>query len=361
MEELAEANTIKKKIFSRIPDKIIYSLLSSSSDILFYAPKFPDLINARIRYRIKILTVTPFASFTKSEYNISNFPIYFFSKKILFFYQTDPLLESKKAKKFISDIIKWLQSSSIKYLIVSNDWLFIERFLIYCANQVNIKSICIQDGLFSKNSFTEANKKYANYMFSWSSEQAELIKTRGFSDDQVKILGYPHNIKTHHAPPTNKKKICIFGQPYESYSSELGKKKKELFSKLIGFLNDSFKTVVYKPHPGEKDIRYIPEGVETFTGPITDAIEQFDIFISISSTALLEATLADKIAIQIYDETFQSDNLQETGFAYSIDSKNLNEIVYYISSLNSSFLSSCTMPVHENVEQRFIDLLNELQ
>lgn len=362
LEKFAAVDTVKKKMFSLIPDKVVYSLFNSSSDILFLAHRFPDLINAKKVYRMKLLSATSFSLFAKKKYNISNFPLYFFVKKVLFLYQTDPLLKSRKTKKFISETVKWLQSTSITYLIVSNDWLFVERFLIYCAKQANIKSICIQDGIFAKNSFTKAFTPYADYMFAWDTAQAELIKVRGFSNEQMKILGYPHNVESAQKRfKVNKQKICILGQPYENYYLNLGSKKKDLFSKLIEFLDGPFETVIYKPHPGEKNMLYIPDGAEIFIGSLADAIEQFDIFISISSTALLEATLADKIAIQIFDKSFNCDNLQEAGYSYSIESKKMKDIVPYILSMDSSFLPFCTMPVHENISLRFIELIKGLK
>lgn len=361
IEKAAATDTVKKKIFSLIPDKAIYSLFTSSVDILFFAPSFSDLIKTQNIYSIKILGGLSFKDCNYKPTSTSTFPIFFFSLKIMNLYYADPQLNSTRAEQLIKDTATWMRKCHFKYIVVQNDSLFIERFLILCAKKATIPSICIQHGIFSKKTSKELMEgKTTDFFFAWDEQQAHIIRT--CSNTSVKILGYPHNIVINKKISTsNKKNICILGQPYENYNLYLGEKKKELFTRLIDLLEGQFGIVVYKPHPGEKDIRYIPDEVELFAGSLADAIEQFDVFISISSTALLEATLANKIAIQIYDKSFNGDNLQEAGYSYSIESKKMNQIAPYISSLESSFLPFCTMPVYENISQRFIDLLDELQ
>ena len=53
--------------------------------------------------------------------------------------------------------------------------------------------------------------------------------------------------------------------------------------------------------------------------------------------------------------------MQETGYAYTFDSNNVMEIEQYMSTLNRSFLSDCSVPTYETVSKRFCQLLLELE
>ena len=59
---------------------------------------------------------------------------------------------------------------------------------------------------------------------------------------------------------------------------------------------------------------------------MAEALRRFEVCISITSTALLEATLAGRVAIQIHDETFGADRLDEAGYAHSLEVERLGEL-----------------------------------
>jgi hypothetical protein len=83
-----------------------------------------------------------------------------------------------------------------------------------------------------------------------------------------------------------------------------------------------------------------------------EVLSDFDCFISLTSTALYEATIAGKLSIQILDDKFECDDFQNYGYAYSIDVEgiekgNLNNLLKY-EPINEH-------KQHENYLQDYID------
>jgi len=92
---------------------------------------------------------------------------------------------------------------------------------------------------------------------------------------------------------------------------------------VFGDLRAAGLDVVFKPHPREKVQHYLGEFGECFEGSMSEALARFEVCISITSTALLEATLAGRVAIQIHDEVFDADRFDEAGYAHTIDAADL--------------------------------------
>ncbi|WP_418127981.1 hypothetical protein RG903_02855 [Thermithiobacillus tepidarius DSM 3134] len=94
--------------------------------------------------------------------------------------------------------------------------------------------------------------------------------------------------------------------------------------------------VVYKPHPGEIGGAYLSDvGCALFHGRLEDAVAEFDVFVSLTSTALMEASLAGKISVQIYDAAFCCERFDELGYAHVIDEKQISRLTEAVRSLNA--------------------------
>jgi len=278
------------------------------------------------------------------------------------FFKHDLNFDSLESQRLIEGVGNLLAKISPEFLVVWNDSLFLERFLIHIARKMGIRSFCIQHGIFSERiNFKLLDGHFADYMFVWGESQAKIYLKNGYDRDRLKILGYPFKTNKVKVDETNKNSVCILGEDWERYKEELGKKKKEIFEKASSILRSKGFRVYYKPHPAEKSVNYYPDNAEVFRSSINNTLNHFDIFISLTSTALLEASLYGKIAIQIYDPAFNRENFQEIGYGYSINVKDIESLPEYINSLKSPFnVFPSNILVVNNIGERFKSIVNNL-
>jgi hypothetical protein len=85
---------------------------------------------------------------------------------------------------------------------------------------------------------------------------------------------------------------------------------------MIGKFQAAGIAVYYKPHPYE-DKRFFPTNAKIARTKLADALANYDVFISLTSTALIEASLCGKIAIQLFDEEFEADDFSVRQYCYS--------------------------------------------
>lgn len=245
------------------------------------------------------------------------YPVYEFIPELFRLYGSDPLLESRAASRLVSRGVKLFTRAGTKKLILWNDSLFLERFLVFCARQAGVQSVCVQHGIFqSTTDIRILDGHYADQMLVWGESQQQLYRHADFPAGKVRILGYPFHLPKimpgSSVPPT----VCILGQHWESCSSHLGKKKMKLFSRVIENFNAAGITVCYKPHPYEERT-FIPANATVVKDSLAAALEKFGVFISLTSTALIEASLCGKIAVQLFDEEFAADDYKEKEYCYS--------------------------------------------
>ena len=199
-------------------------------------------------------------------------------------------------------------------------------------------------------------------MYVWSKKQENILIKGGLSPTKVYIFGYPYNVVYSEKPIENykKSKICILGQPWEDYDRKLGVKKKQIFDNVVSqFVGDD---IVYKPHPAENNINYFPNNVSVFTGSLSEAIQEYDYFFSLTSTALIEVSLAKKIAIQLYDEDFSCDVFEEEGLAYTYNLLTNTDLRKYIDQINEPFsIDKDALFIPKDIGQRFLDIETKIQ
>lgn len=349
---------VKSYLFKYFPYRLLYKYIGHNIDYVFLGVKYIDLAKSLSSHKSIILTSITDISLVKKEKNLFMFPSHYISYGVRKVFNTDPSLGKKSSEKIINFTVDFFKKTQPKFLIVSNDSLFVERFLIYCAREAGVKTICIQDGIFqSLSNPIIFHGNYTDYMYVWSEKQKNIFIDSGINHSKLQVLGYPYKILTsrNSVRDYDKKKICILGQPWENYDVKLGDKKKQIFNKVVSQFVDV--DIVYKPHPGEKDINYFPENVRLFTGSLSEAIEEYDYFFSLTSTALLEVSLGDKIAIQIYDADFNCDVFEKVGWSYTCHLLKNTNFREYINGINVSFpIGEDALFLPENIGQRFLDL-----
>lgn len=254
----------------------------------------------------------------------------------------------------LSRCVKQLRQWEVKTVVVMSDSLPLERLWIAAARELGIRSICIQHGLFSESGGIINDGKYADVMAAYDQYQVDILKRTGALNPVV--FGFYDDVK----PKVwfeRRSVVCILGQPWSQYYEDKGDIYKSLLSSLVSALSLGGTRVVYKPHPGETEVRdYVADSVEVIDLSLDAAFDEYDVFISFTSTALFEASLAGKLAIQIFDERLSLERFSEMGYAHSVHSGSLSsQLVGLVEAGNP------VMPFSDSrtVAQRFLALMED--
>ncbi|UYP28924.1 hypothetical protein OEG79_12685 [Pseudomonas sp. Z8(2022)] len=247
-----------------------------------------------------------------------------------------------------------LRQWGIKAVVVMSDSLPLERVWILAARRVGVRSICIQHGLFSESGGVINDGKYADVMAAYDQCQVDILKRTGALNPVV--FGFYGDVKSR-VWREQRSVVCILGQPLPQYYEDKGDVYKSLLSSLVSILSLGGIHIVYKPHPGEAGVRdYIDGGVELTDLSLDAVFDEYDIFLSFTSTALFEASLAGKLAIQIFDERLSSERFSEMGYAHTLQSNSLDSQLLELIRMGSPF-----MPFSDSrtVAQRFLALMED--
>jgi len=326
-------------VLKYFPLRLLKKIMGGNVDYIFLGNRLNYLIS-----HLSTENILMFESFHRNSLNIKKskniyrFPLNYLLNNLYFIFKTDPLMEGKASQKLIEYTVAIFRITRPKALVVWNDSLFLERFLIYCARKADIKTICIQHGVFlSKTNPANLDGWYADVIYVWSEFQKRIFTDAGLDAQKVHVLGFPYKIHGEQGRKIDKQKskICIFGQNYEDFNVALGQRKKEIFEELSAKLNEY--EVVYKLHPGEKNPAYYPDNIEIFEGNMEDALKCCDYFVALTSTALIEATLAGKVAIQFFHPDFPTDKFEEIGWSYTYDYLSGTDFNIYIEKIEKPF------------------------
>jgi len=363
-----EGLRFRKDSIKKTKNLLYFSKVLSNSNseckILFFESKFKDIILSLRKKKVSVGIIGRLRDIEFAfEIGIPYYSIFHWEYSLIKLFEKDPKLSTKKAQRLIGKFSKFLREKKVKFLVLSNDSLFVERFLIFSARMAGIITICIQDGLFHKKTNPKfIHGQFADYMFLWGESQKKFYEALEAKKKVavLKILGFP--FFTEENSSIDKRKICILGQPYENYNRELGKKKKEIFEFVISLLKRFGYTVVYKPHPGEISREFIPNNVDIYNKDLRFAFREFGVFISLTSTALLEASLNKKIAIQIYDEIFGGDHFESSGYSYTLMKENIISLPRIIQELDSAFpVPQDVIYRPKDIGKRFLELLEGIE
>lgn len=343
--------------------KMLSSLISGCR-ILFLEDRFKDLILSlkKKNSSVGIIGGVKAGKFA-FKIRVPYYPIFHWRYSLIKLFEKDPKFTSVEAQKLVRNFSLFLRRKKVEFLVLSNDSLFIERFFIFCGKLEKITTICILHGLPPDKTNSEfRDGQFADYMFLWGESQKKLYRELKMRKKiaNLKVLGYPFFTETNIL--LDKKKVCILGQPYENYNKDLGKRKREIFKVAINLLKSAGYNVVYKPHPGELNKDFIPNNVEIYDKDLKIAFRDFGVFISLTSTALFEASLNKRIAIQIYDETFGGDHFEEKGYSYTLMKKDLASLPNMIQKLDSPFpIPQNVVYQPEDIGKRFLELLEDIR
>lgn len=243
-----------------------------------------------------------------------------------------------------------------QYLILNNDSLPVERIFCLLAKQLEIITVCIQHGVFTSNSPSRViDGGVADLTLTYDKHQLKLMQSAGVPENKLSILGFPANItRIERLRFKQDRTVCILGQPWGAYYPDIEKTYHRLLSELVALLNSIGTRFVFKPHPNELGQQYIAQfgGVER--GSLSECFKKYDVFISFTSTALLEASLAGRVAIQIFDPAFFADNFSDLGYAHSINSQDLSNLGALVRDA-----SPVSVKCDKKVGNRFLGAIND--
>ena len=229
--------------------------------------------------------------------------------------QTDSFLNVKYALSVIKPKVIVLRSTIDP----------INRVWAFWANELNIKVVCIQHGIFSsKVNKNLLERDIVDYYVVLGTKQSEIISSIIPIHKHINIFESSSFIFQFE----NKKKIniCFIGSDYERYS-EAGKIMKE---KLLDIYTDLIQALsidksveyklFYKMHPSETKMNKVLRLAKTLKKTEYDKI---DVFFGVTSTLLMDLSSRHKCVIQLRSKFLDVDNYQDLGYCASVDIDNI--------------------------------------
>lgn len=217
-----------------------------------------------------------------------------------------------------------------KYLVLAHDLLPVDRLLAISAQDSGVRVIVIAHGLYQSKSPPQLiDGQLADAVLVYDGHQGEIFRNAGVV--RPIIMGF-HSDIVRRNPIGKTHEVCFIGQPWEKhYGPTLGSLYKKILKHFVHSVASLGVAVYYKPHhleDGALDSDHF-EGVQVYQESLSCAFDRFDYFFSIASTALFEATLAGKIAVQLYHADFNCDDFAAYGYAHVIDALDTRALMQY--------------------------------
>lgn len=225
--------------------------------------------------------------------------------------------DSRHLHRIVDDGAQTLRRSGANVLVVTNDSLPVERMWIAAARRCGALSICVQHGLFAPGNPIN-DGKYADVICAYDAHQKRILEDTGARD--VRILGYFEDCESLSASPADRD-VCILGQPWVDYYQGLGRRYLSELHKIVRVLDGAGVDWRYKPHPSERTWSEYGSRISSkvYRRHLKTAFRTFRAFVSLTSTALLEATLHGRMAVQVHHPDFKAERFSDYGYAHTVD------------------------------------------
>ncbi|MFC1628323.1 hypothetical protein ACFL3H_04325 [Gemmatimonadota bacterium] len=310
-------------------EKVTSSLRRTGTvDIVFLGTPFLDLM-------LKTRSIYSIASLVQDEHELRaarrhTIPLHMAWKWKADLYRAyvapDEATRRALIERTVADIGAVLQRASPRAVVVKNDSLFLERAVIAAARVAGIPTMTIQHGLFQRAAGSHVYDGFwTDHMLVWGEYFRDLYLENGILPEEcVHVLGYPYPVL---ASPVRagdvSLSICLLGQSWELNEHSLRKMKHELISIFMDACQRHGIDLVYRPHPAEhRDELHTAFPALRLTAEaetLAVAIDRFDLFISWTSTALIEAALHGRSAVQVRSGAIPMDDYSAVGACYSIE------------------------------------------
>lgn len=207
------------------------------------------------------------------------------------------------------------------YIVLWNDAMPVERAIVLAGKKLGITTLEIQHGVYQSD-FPLTNGKVADYVLVWGQHFKDMyIKQRIKRAEEIYILGYPYlTEKPHLSDRTGRDYVVYyFSGAFEKFNQDSSRVELETINNLNRICKRLKLNFICRPHPSE-DIRVLSKKLpEVNFAPkherLDSSIERGDIFIALSSTALIEAAIRSKVTLQLLSSFLEtnSDNYEKLG------------------------------------------------
>lgn len=241
-----------------------------------------------------------------------------------------------RLRRLVERVTEKVGKARPDYVILWNDSLPLARAIVLACRQMDIVSVNVQDGIYTDAGFMHGDA--ADLVLVWGPHFREMyLKSGRRRPEEVRVLGYPYLLDDRPPGHRNATPIVYYlGQNLEAYREGLLDSKVDTVRALHEACNQVGFRFLYRPHPQEnRDVlrRSLPElPVSPPREALSEALQRGDIFVSFSSTSLVEAALRGKLAVQLKNFDIPTEDLEKLGaVARSFDS--IAELVGFLQDL----------------------------
>ncbi len=308
---------------------------SSQKKVLFEGAKYPSLIwEAKKHYQVR-LTVSSkedrlFAMKSFTGYlNINDLdPLFFYyvkEKNIRYLYELVEKMENK------------LKMVAPDYIVLCMDMLPLERAIVLAAKKLGIPTLVVQHGMCDVPTCSH-DFKVADYVLMWGEYFKDLcIKYCMRKAEDIYILGYPYVMRNNMGIDNQRRTVCYLGQDLEAGNKDFLLIKLETIHRLSKICDALGLDFIYRPHPRREEQKVISRNLAgILVTPKGETLQQTfrraDIFVSFSSTALIEAAMSSKVAVQLLNYPIATDNLEGLGVC-SQSFQTIEELQSYLTKI----------------------------
>lgn len=262
------------------------------------------------------------------------------------------------------------------YIVLAVDSRPVERAIILAARKMSIPTLVVQDGLQDLH-LPLFDCTAADYVLVWGKHFKDLYTNNNIRrPEDIYILGYPYSIEKN-AGSNDKRHcsqltVCYLAQGYERYNKDFLKIKLETIESLSNICKKLGLEFVCRPHPTDDRVMLIEKLPHVHFTPEKEKPEgtfkSADIFISFSSTSLIEAAMRSKISLQLMNYPFKPDNFEELKICNK-SFETIGELENYLAKIvdaadlkgfklefNNDYIETRYDP-----SQRFLEIIKEIE
>jgi hypothetical protein len=333
---------------------------NSSKDIsmLYYVdPSAYVQIIRTLSERVNLFIINPFRC---SPFTLNRKRNIFFSFVVLIARRLNyGITKSNDEQIFRSlDELRRLLLRNTPDIIVLNDSIYpINRALILAAREIKIPTVEIQHAIYPLS--LPLIESRADYVFVWGESFKQMYLNQGAKSDSVKILGFPHHLEEM---PTDADKrsltVCYLAQGFHNQDINNLNILLENAISLKQICEENGMDFRCRLHPNSPPVlleKILPR-VECVPKDerLIDTIKTGDIFISFSSTSLVEAALHGKHCIQLRNIPVLTEDFEQLGICPK-SFTNIGDVESYLKTLVNVRPNELKQ-FHKKVDPEYIDI-----
>ncbi len=267
---------------------------------------------------------------------------------------------------------KKLKMAQPDYIVLRSDGPPIERAIVLASKKLGITTLATQHGVEDASCLFE--NEVSDFILVWGKYFKNLfLSSNKRKAENIYILGLPYPMHSGKAAgERNRRNVCYLGQDFERYDKSLLPVKVETIKNLNEVCKKLGLHFVYRPHPGD-DRDLLKENLSgiAFTDENEKLEETFgasDIFVGFSSTALVEAAMRQKIALQLMSFPIGLDDFENLGVCNK-SFKTIKELGSYLMEIAKApdlkefkiKFNNDYMETRYNPGERFLEIMKEIE